>query len=921
MKTLSSEDTSRPAVGEDACLDQATLEELLEGVDQPARYIGGEANAVVKATAQARIALAFPDVYEVAESHLGLKILYDIVNQDPRFAAERSYAPWPDLEARLRARRIPLWSLETRRPLSAFDLVGFTLQFELGYPTLLAMLELGGIPLWQRERGDAAPLVIAGGAGAANPEPVADFFDAILLGDGEEAILELLASALATRGRPRAERLAALGALPGVYVPSHYRVSYRGLAVDALEALPGVPQAHPRSRHGTPRVRRRVVQDLDAAPYPTRVVIPNIEPVHDRVALEIQRGCARGCRFCQAGMTNRPTRQRRPETLLRLADEGLAATGCDVVSLLSLSAGDYANVDTVLREFFARYQSQRLAISLPSLRSESLGPELAAQLARGRKATFTLAPEAGSERLRQVINKTNTEADLLAAVRAAMSAGWRQVKLYFMIGLPTETDADLAAIVELARRARDAGREVRGDARVTVAISTFVPKPHTPLQWEAQLSSEETRRRQLWLRDALRRERIEMRYHSPEQSFCEGVLSRGDRRLAPALVAAMRAGCRLDAWTERYAHDRWLTAFSAALAPHGLAPADYLAARDEAALLPWDHLDMGVLKKYLRHERQRARRAATIEDCALADRCYACGACDLADPYLTPDPATGRRVVRLRPRLAPRVEARLPDPAPAEDGPPVARSRLRFRLAKRGTAVHFSHLDLATHLTRAVRQVRLPVLYSAGHTPRPRLSFSPACPTGMTSEAEFLEADCTGFPDPARYLERLNAVLPKGLEVLEGHEVPYETPPIGELIESTRYRVTFADATGLAEATAALLARRHQAARVIRKGQPRLLDARAAVLEARVDGATLELTLAFRRSGNLKIGEAIGLLAPERAAGARLHKLAVSLRAAPLPAEAEPARFSPVGAVDLTPFSDRRAPSPPDLATRPFADE
>ena len=416
-------------------VSQDTIDDLLTGVEKPARYVGGEVNSVIKNDpVRCRVALCFPDAYEVAESHIGLKILYEVINRVDDLAAERVYALWPDLEQKARAAGVPLWSLETHRPLAMFDIVGFTLQYELSYPTLIAMLDHGGVTVRASAREPHEPIIIGGGAGAFNPEPIAPFFDAFLLGDGEEAILEIADAVAAGRARQasRDEILHDLATIAGVYVPSHYRISHRKddhlLAVESIEVAPGSPGEEVRSRHGTPRITRRTLVDLDTAPYPTATIIPNIKPVHDRVAIEIQRGCSQACRFCQAGMITRPTRQRKPETVLALAEASLASTGKDEVGLLSLSAGDYAPINYVLSEFFGRYREERISISLPSMRTETMTSELASQVATVRKSGFTFAPEAGSERMRRVINKTNTEEDLLEAVRATVSAGWRHLK-------------------------------------------------------------------------------------------------------------------------------------------------------------------------------------------------------------------------------------------------------------------------------------------------------------------------------------------------------------------------------------------------------------------------------------------------------------------------------------------------------------
>jgi radical SAM-linked protein len=569
----------------------------------------------------------------------------------------------------------------------------------------------------------------------------------------------------------------------------------------------------------------------------------------------------------------------------------------------------------VLSEFYRRYQDDRIAISLPSLRPETMTPELAEQVASVRKSAFTFAPEAGSERLRRVINKGNTEEDLLAAVRAAAQAGWRNLKFYFMIGLPSETDEDLEAIIRLAKAARAAARDIRGDAGVTVSVSTFVPKPHTPLQWEAQIDIDQTRRRQSHLRDVLRKLKIPFRYHSPEQSFVEGVLSRGDRRLAAAIVSAARQGCRLDAWTEQFDMARWSRAFAEVLEPHGLEATDFLATREPEQLLPWDHIDVGVLKKFLLRDRKRALREVGLEDCALADQCVACGACDIADPYLEKDPKTGKRVVRLQPRVFPAgempSERHVATPAPGRTASTVvARSRVRFRFAKLGAAVHLSHLDTANQILRAVRRSGLPVLYTEGHTPRPRVGFSPACPTGVTSEAEYFEADCAGFPDPDRYIGELNRFLPEGLRVRAGEELEAKTPPFNEILAATTFRVSWGEAPAM-RSLAAFFERDSVPVRVLRKRKGKLVEARNCIEEAHSTDGDLLVTLAFGRGGTLKVSEAVAtLLGREVLDGARIHKEAVRLRDRPLP-QGRPAGPAPgPEVIDLTDLGERRTQKP-----------
>jgi radical SAM family uncharacterized protein/radical SAM-linked protein len=898
-------------------LSDEVIDALLSEVDKPARYTGGELNSIVKtAPVRARLALGFPDIYEVAESHIGLKILYDIINKRPDLAAERVYALWPDLEQKARVQGVPLWSLETRRPLAAFDVVGFTLQYELSYPTLLGMLDHGGVTLRAEQRGEHEPFVIGGGAGAMNPEPIAAFFDAFLLGDGEEAIVEIMDAVASGRERQasRAELLLELGRIAGVYVPSFYEITYDGLHVKDICVKPGAPIHTTHAKHGTPRVVRRTIVDLDSAPYPTKQIVPNVQPVHDRVAIEIQRGCSQACRFCQAGMITRPTRQRRPETVLRLADEALKATGSDSVGLLSLSAGDYEPINEVLAEFFKRYKDDRISVGMPSMRTETMTPELAAQVATVKKSGWTFAPEAGSERMRKVINKTNSEADLMNAVRATVSAGWRQLKFYFMMGLPTETLADIDAIAHTGERARAEGRKIRQDVDVVVSVSTFVPKPHTSFQWERQIGIDETYALHARLRGRLESKRIRFRWHDPEQSFLEGVLSRGDRRLADALEAAALAGCRLDAWTEHYDHGRWMNILATTLAPHGLSAADYLSERDTTKLLPWDHLDAGILKKFLLRDRKKAYAEGTIEDCAFAEHCYACGGCDLGDPYL-PRGSDGTREVTL----APVVHKRITDPdsiarVPSREGPVTAtqathRSRLRFRFSRTGRAVHLGQLDTTHQLLRAVRQAELPVLYSEGHTPRPRVGFSPACPTGIESMAEFMDVECAGHPDGRTYAEKLRAVLPDGINIIDVEELSWRAPSFTDVLLTATYTITprGIDEAVLRAKIAAFTDKAVMPIRVLRKDRSKIIDARRLVAEVAVVAGKMQLTIAFAEDGSIKIGEAIAaVLGPELLPACRIRKEHVVLADSPRDKTPSPRVEATPDTLDLTTISDRR---------------
>ena len=602
-------------------MDQLLVEELLEKVQKAPRYTGGEMNTVIKPWEKTDIhfAFCFPDTYEVAMSHIGMKILYGLINEMPDALCERVCMPWVDMRALMKEHSIPLFSLETRTALNEFDIVGFTLQYEMSYTNILDMLHMGNIPIWAHERGDKAPIIVAGGPCAFNPEPLSGFIDAFMIGDGEDVTPLVIDVVRAHKklGTSRMECLKALAQLGGVYVPSLYDVAYNADGT--------ILSYKPNCEEAPAKVLKCIVADLDAAYYPNKIPVPYTEIVHDRIMLEIMRGCTRGCRFCQAGMLYRPVRERKLDTLVDTALALENSTGYEEMSLSSLSTGDYSCLGELVRALMQRFENKRVALSLPSLRLDGDLKETLEETQKVRKSGLTFAPEAGTQRLRDVINKGITEEDLVRTLSEAFEGGWSSVKLYFMLGLPTETLEDLDGIEDLAQKALHAYFSVPKEHRarglsVNCSASSFVPKPFTPFQWFGQDTLETIKEKQAYLRNVLKIKGVTFNWHEPDLSVMEACFARGDRRLCKVLFKAWELGCLMDGWSEHFKYDLWLKAFEDC----GLEVAFYAnRQREKDEILPWDIIDAGVTKEFLWKENERSMVAKVTPDCRKG--CQACG--------------------------------------------------------------------------------------------------------------------------------------------------------------------------------------------------------------------------------------------------------------------------------------------------------
>ena len=599
------------------------LERILPKVQKPARYTGGEYNQIIKSKdeVELRMAFCFPDTYEIGMSNLGMGILYHMMNTLPYVWVERVFAPWGDMYEKMKENNVPLYALESGDPISEHDILAFSIGYEMAYTTVLDMIDMAGVPIRSADRKELFPLVIAGGTAALNPEPMADFIDLFLLGEGEEMnneLLELLRTAK-REGWEKTRLLEAASHIGGVLVPSFYKpVLNDDDTINHFEVRNGAPE----------RVTKRIVADLDSVPFPTDPIVPSTEVVHDRVNLELFRGCVRGCRFCQAGHTYRPIRAKKPETLARQGKELLKNTGCQDITLLSLSSSDYRCLSELCDELLEYCEPRSIGLSLPSLRADNFSMDIMHRIQKTRKSGLTFAPEAGSQRLRDAINKNVTEEDLLHTCRLAFEGGWNTIKLYFMLGLPTETDEDILGIAELANQVLHTWRlyaknKNRG-VRITVSTSCFVPKPHSPFQWEKQVTMDEYIRKVNLLRDNIKAKNVVYNWHDPQTSYIEATLSRGDRRMGRVIENVWRDGGRLEAWSDYFSFDRWMKAFDDA----GVDPTFYAhREREKDEVMPWDLADVGVRKEHLWHEREQAYKSELSPDCR--KQCSACGAAKL----------------------------------------------------------------------------------------------------------------------------------------------------------------------------------------------------------------------------------------------------------------------------------------------------
>jgi radical SAM family uncharacterized protein/radical SAM-linked protein len=798
---------------------------------KPSRYINKEINSVQKEGAPVKVALAFPDIYEIGMSHLGLRILYKIINNFPYASAERVFSPWIDLEAHMQAKGLLLSSLETNRPLKDFDIIGFSLQYELSYPTVLNMLSLAGIPLKTEGRLDSQnmPVVIAGGPCTVNPLPMWPFIDAFLIGDGEEAVAEIVQTyhEWKMHGDGKKESLLrAFALIKGIYVPS-------------ISSSPSPD----REGTGGENVRRRFLTSLDDAPYPDHPVVPYTAIIHDRINIEVSRGCSMGCRFCQAGMIYRPVRERSPEKVIALTESALKNTGYEEVAFTSLSAGDYSCLLTVMKECNKRFGKQKIAISLPSLRIAAVNHEILQEIKAVRKTGFTIAPEAGTDRLRRVINKEFSEEEYERSLKILFEEGWQNLKLYFMVGLPTETDEDIEAISAMALKALKIARQhIKKFVNITVGVSPFIPKAHTAFQWYGQNPPDELQRKKDAVRERLKRRGVNIKSHDVDMSLLEAAFSRGDKDMSVLVEKAWSLGCRLDGWSETFNFGSWRKAMETT----GIDASAYAQRTYKYSdILPWDTIDTGVSKEFLWKEFQKALSAEFTSDCRKA--CHNCGLDCLEKNKRVggnEDIKVGSIFQDTNSAILTFSSSQLPRFKPV---------KIRVEFSKAGILRYLSHLELLTALHRAMRRAGVPLEYSQGFHPAPKIAFGPPLGVGVAGLSEYFDMEILPPFDLVRNVSTLNSVLPEGVSIKNMSAIPSDTESLNSFISRYEYLVTGGDSSQIRP----FLAEKE----ISLKREKYAINVRTMVEDALIiDGDTTQLVLVDQKNIKVRLGEILPLI-------------------------------------------------------------
>ncbi len=742
------------------------LEEILKNVERPGRYLGGEWNEVRKdpQKVKAKIALVFPDLYEIGMSYLGQKILYHILNNHPSFLAERVYAPWFDFEQELRSRKMPLFSLENKIPLFEFDLIGFSLLYELNYTNILTVLDLGKIPLFSEERDLRYPLVIAGGPAAFNPEPLTDFFDLFLVGDGEEAFIEIVQNYIRVKrtAKDKKDVLKQLAKIKGIYIPSLYE-PYQPPFSSLLAVKP--------TNDAPEKIEKRIVFPFQSAPFPEKIIVPNIKVVFDRVAAEVDRGCSQKCRFCQASNIYFPPRKKSPSYVMRNIFNSLHSTGYEDVSLTSLSVGDYPYLDQIVDILMDRLNKRKISLSLSSLRPSSLSSAVAQSIVRVRKTGFTIVPEAGTERLRRVINKKLHDEEVWEAAENAFAQGWKLLKLYFMVGLPTEKEEDLEAIVNMVKETIKRGYKIlKSPPRINLSVSSFIPKPHTPFQWLKMEREEILREKHRFLKSRLKKYSfVKFKGHPVRKSILEAVFSRGDRRLNQVLLEAWNRGARFDSWKDVFGFQRWIEAFESQNINYHI----YLGSQEKNTILPWDHIDTGFNKSHLLQELEKAFREERTTSC-LEMVCADCQGCSFS---------TLVKKEFLEEVIIPEEN----DSFWGEKSDDIFRYRAFY--TKSGRARYFSHLDLNNIIQRSLRRAGISIIHSRGFHPKMIISYLPALPLGMEGKKEVIEFRSDHNLPEKDFISLINRHLPSGIKFFLLKRVSESEPFLNEDIQSLLYSV------------------------------------------------------------------------------------------------------------------------------------